>query len=957
MTDARWQDVKALFHAALERPPGERAAFLAAATGGDEMLRREVELLLAADDLDIVDGFVDRCAASAARLAGEPPTSIRGGTRIGAYEVVALIGAGGMGEVYRAHDGRLGRDVALKLLPGEFELDPDRVARFRREAKVLASLNHPHIAAIYGIEETPADAGPHLRALVLELVEGETLAERIARSCGPTGPPLRLEDVLDIARQIADALDAAHEKGIVHRDLKPANIKITPQGVVKVLDFGLAKLEAGGKFTEAPTITVNDTREGLIVGTAAYMSPEQARGQAVDKRTDIWAFGCILYEMLTGRAAFGAATVSDTIAALLEREPNWQALPAATPSSLRRLLRRSLEKDVDRRLRDIGDVTSELAEALTARRLLGIGPRLWMLAGLTTAIALIAGVVIWLRSERPVLPNRSEWVQLTKFADSATQPALSPDGRLLTFIRGSGTFTTPGEIYVKLLPNGEPTPLTHDNLVKMSPVFSPDGARIAYTVRNTSGNTWDTWVVPSLRGEPRPWLRNASGLTWIGPNRILFSEIKSGQHMAIVSSTESRTEPRDLYVPPQQNGMAHRSYRSPDGKFVLIVEMDQGSQWLSCRLLPVDAASAGTPVGPRGSRCTGAAWSPDQRWMYFNADAGDGFHIWRQRFPDGPPESLASGPTEEEGLAIDPDGRSVITSVGLRQRAIWIHDDAGERQVSLEGYAFWPILSADGRKVCYRIASTTAGGGHTPSELWMTDLAGENQRLLPGLIVTGFDLSRDDRIVASVVEADGKSRLWLASLDGHAAPRRIAGAEGDSPVFGLHGEIFFRAAEGGSVFLFRVEEDGTARQKISRDAGIDMTHDVSPDDRWVTATGSYEGAQWLMAYSTDGNAQVRLYPNGSARWHWSPDGRRVYLTISTSDASAAAFGRTYVLPLPAGSMLPRVPPGGFRTEAELAAVPGVEVLPIGDLAPGVSPAIYAFSRETDSRNLYRIPLP
>ena len=256
---------------------------------------------------------------------------------------------GGMGEVYRARDTKLGRDVAFKILPRLFTSDPDRLARFEREARVLASLNHPHIGAIYGLED--ADG---VRALVLELVDGETLADRISRG------PIAVKDALKIAREITEALDAAHERGIVHRDLKPANIKITPDGVVKVLDFGLAKAVSGNAaaadLTQSPTVTVGGTREGVILGTAAYMSPEQARGLAVDKRTDIWAFGCVLYEMLTGGLAFSGATASDTMVAILGREPDWTALPPDSPEDVRRLLRHCLEKNPKQRLRDIADV-------------------------------------------------------------------------------------------------------------------------------------------------------------------------------------------------------------------------------------------------------------------------------------------------------------------------------------------------------------------------------------------------------------------------------------------------------------------------------------------------------------------------------------------------------------------------------------------------------------------------
>ena len=341
MTPERWAAIERLYHRVRSLGPEERARVLSDACQGDAGLCREVESLLAHER---GAGFLSTPAAA---LLSSGSTLV--GARVGPYAIAARIGEGGMGEVYRAHDSKLGRDVAIKILPHIFTADPERLARFAREARVLAALNHPHIGAIYGLED--ADGVP---ALVLELVDGETLADRIARG------PLALQESLTFARQIAEALDAAHEKGIVHRDLKPANIKVTRDGVVKLLDFGLAKIAtgdtSGADLTALQTLTVGGTHEGLIVGTAAYMSPEQARGQTVDKRTDIGAFGCVLYEMLSGRAAFGSQTASDTIAKTLEREPDWQALPDATPLSIRRLLRRCLEKDSRQRVRDIGDV-------------------------------------------------------------------------------------------------------------------------------------------------------------------------------------------------------------------------------------------------------------------------------------------------------------------------------------------------------------------------------------------------------------------------------------------------------------------------------------------------------------------------------------------------------------------------------------------------------------------------
>ncbi len=282
------------------------------------------------------------------------------GRQIGIYRLVSLLGAGGMGEVYRARDTRLQRDVAIKVLPPCLAADADRIARLAVEARTLASLNHPHIATIYGYED--ADG---VGALVMELVDGPTLADRL----GSSARALPLAEVLDIGSEIAEALEAAHERGIIHRDLKPSNLKLAPDGHVKVLDFGLATAfvpnDATAGSTDSPTMMPSDGRSGTIAGTPAYMSPEQARGEVVDKRTDVWAFGCVLYEMLTGRAAFSGATITDTFAAILEREPDWSGLPPHTPRRVRQLVRRCLQKDARRRLRDMGDARLDLDEART----------------------------------------------------------------------------------------------------------------------------------------------------------------------------------------------------------------------------------------------------------------------------------------------------------------------------------------------------------------------------------------------------------------------------------------------------------------------------------------------------------------------------------------------------------------------------------------------------------------
>ena len=465
---------------------------------------------------------------------------------MGAYQILAPLGAGGMGEVYRARDTRLGRDVAIKILPRAFTADADRLARFEREARVLASLNHPHVAAIYGIEDAPADAGGQLRALVLELVEGETLAERITRR-GSKGLPIK--DALDIARQMTDALDAAHEKGIVHRDLKPANIKITPQGVVKVLDFGLAKLDAAtGKgsdsATEAPTITVNDTREGLLVGTAAYMSPEQARGQAVDNRTDIWAFGCVLYEMITGHAAFGRGTLSDTLAAVVEREPDWNAIEPL-PSPIQRLLHRCLAKDARRRLHHIADARFEIDDAVSGTAALTTSQpartRTKILAAaftaglLLTAIAATAVVrLVGLRaSSADGGPSFSRIMRLTSGPARDWAPAISPDGKWVAYLSNA---RGPTDVWVRFIAGGEPANLTAATGLEVTPGtgiggmdISPDGTRVAVMARMRGTSTpFETWEIPApLPGAPRKLLEDFVGLRW-SPNGQMITFVRAG---------------------------------------------------------------------------------------------------------------------------------------------------------------------------------------------------------------------------------------------------------------------------------------------------------------------------------------------------------------------------------------------------------------------------------------------
>jgi serine/threonine protein kinase len=967
--------VSQLYAEALSHQGTARADFLRQACGGDESLRVEVESLLAhaGAPLSVLDVPVAAWAAGA--LQDDEESFI--GRSVGPYRILSTLGAGGMGDVYRARDTKLGRDVAIKILSRIFTTDADRRARFDREARILASLNHPHIAAIYGVEES-VDG---IRALVLELVEGETLANRLDRG------PVPVAEALDIARQISDALEAAHESGIVHRDLKPANIKITPDGVVKVLDFGLAKASVRDGSTpdlsQSPTMTIGSTGEGIVLGTAAYMSPEQARGKPVDKRTDIWAFGCVLYEMLTGQLAFKGETVSDTISAVLTGAPEWDRLPSATPANLCVLLQRCLEKDLKRRLRDIGDARLEIEHQLDtgfpqrkAVPIEGEVPRaasttdptprsddrnhtyqaLGLIGFVLVLIAVGVGLFDLSKSSLPVT-SPAEYSQITNFTDSATAPSLSPDGRMVTFIRGGEFFYSPGQIYVKLLPNGESVQLTNHRGRKSAPVFTPDGSRIAYTNVTTAGDAflWDTWTVPVLGGQPKRFLPNASGLTWITDQRVLFSEIMAGTgfHMGIVTATEGRADSREVYFPPHQLGMAHFSYASPDRQSVLVVEMDQTHNFhLPCRLLPFDGSSAGRRVGPQGT-CTSAAWSPDGKWMYFAARVRGSAHLWRQKSPNGVPEQITFGPTEEEGITLAPDGRSLVTSVGNRRSVIWIHDAAGERAISSEGYAAAPRLSRDGSHVFYLFVRDlmSKAGNWVPSsaELRSVDLAsGKSDSVLPGVSVMDYDMSRDETEVAFTTIDNDESQIWLASLDRRTPPRRIARGA-DEVSFGVNGDLVFRSLDEKMDTLVRIRKDGSRREPLTT-VPILEKGSVSPDGEWVTAIN----ASGLISVPLQLGAIRRICPS-PCRAVWSSDGRFFYVAIDPN-SSAAAPGMTLAIPVPAGKSLPDLPASGIVISAGGTYPPGTRVIEHGSLSPGPEPSTYAFTKTDLQRNLFRIPL-
>ena len=866
MTGERWQRIETLYHAARARmEQRERAAFLDDACAGDQELRRDVESLLANEER--TPGFLSQPALQvAARMPVEVPISSIVGQQIGPYQVLALLGAGGMGEVYRARDVKLGRDVAVKILPRAFTSDPDRLARFTREARVLAALNHPHIAAIYGLEEVGG-----VQALVLELVEGPTLADRIAKG------PLPITEALTLARQIAEALEAAHEKGIVHRDLKPANVKLTTHGDVKVLDFGLARVGTGGSgeagvvggenLSQSPTVTVGGTREGIILGTAAYMSPEQARGQAVDKRADIWAFGCVLFELLTGRTAFSGGTIADTLAAILERAPDWTALPAATPASITRLLHRCLEKDPRRRQRDIGDARIELEEAAAALLspaipeparphatsdrvelpVRGAHPSRWVA---TAAFLLAIGAAGTWYFQRPdtVLQNPLEgatFTRLTDFEGAEQHAAISRDGKFVVFLSDRDG---PWDAWVTQVGTGEVHNLTKGGVQELrNPAvrtvgFSPDTSLVTIwnrVIDSTRGGLVDGgWVVPTLGGQLRPYLPGIAELDWSPDGR------------RIVYHTSAAGDPIFVTEPDERSG--RQIY-----------------------------------VAQPGVHCHFPIWSPDSAFIYFvQGFAPDEMDIWRIRPTGGEPERLTfhdarvSFPTFLDArtllyLATSDDGSGP-----------WIHAlDVGSRvssRISTGVEEYTSIAaSADGQRLVATVSRSEAGLWRAPISGQVIDESGASRVALPtsrGLsprIGPGYVLYRAPKA--------GTDSLW--KLASGASAELWSGAEGRvvaAPTISPDGQdVAFPVLRQGLTRLYVTKADGTGARHLAEGLDVRGAPAWSPDGEWIAIAANQKGEPQLFKIPVDGGMPVQLTAEYSLDPLWSPSGK--FLVYSGAD--------------------------------------------------------------------------
>ena len=796
------------------------------------------------------------------------------GNRLGPYEVLSAIGAGGMGEVYRARDARLNREVALKTLPGLFALDPDRLARFRREAQILASLSHPNIAAIYGLEESKG-----VQALVLELVEGPTVDQCLASGAIP------VDEALRIARQIADALDAAHEHGIVHRDLKPANVKVRADGTVKVLDFGIAKALSPDPTAEAARehATVTDPRmttAGTILGTAAYMSPEQARGQIVDKRTDVWAFGCVLYEMLAGRTAFGRPTVTDTLAAVVQQPPDWTALPPATPPPVIRLLRRCLEKDARRRLRDIADARLDLEDAdnpspveVVRRR---VPPRmLWAMVAVSLLGAV--GMAFWsfTRGGEVQTPDPVRFaIDLLPGEELPLDPglprplAISRDGRRIVYVARGSSGT---RIYLRRPDDPEATPIAGTE-GGSAPFVSPDGEWLGFAARG------GIWKVPIVGGTPQSVaiVSNVVGATWSDDGSIVFNTWESG--LFRVSSDGGTPQPLTRREAEPGEGAHQVPYALPDGRTVAFA-VSHGSQPPTLELADLSTSKRtrlfeGTD--PHYLSSGHLLFTRAGRLHVIRFDLTRLASIGSATLVD---DAMSVAVVQDRGaLAAALDGTlAYILSPSTTSRLVLVDTDGAVRRVVDGPRSFsHPRLSPDGSRAVVRAGTQTDG------ELLVYDLERNSRvRLSVGGLVGRPVWSHDGKTIA--FQKDGGSSIQSMPADDSRPPEILLARDHSGPVFPL------AWSRDGKTFVYSRASPKTNRDVFTRTGGGALTGFLmtpsdersamlSPDGHWMVYSALEPGREeevYVERYPDHGE-RVVVSVGGGREPIWSPSSGEIF---------------------------------------------------------------------------------
>jgi serine/threonine protein kinase len=822
-------------------------------------------------------------------MAGPVP-----GSHVGPYEIVGAVGAGGMGEVYRARDPRLERDVAIKILPPAFALDDERIRRFEREARILASLDHAHIARIHGIEEIAGS-----KALVLEFVEGPTLAEQLDRG------PLDLHESLRIARQIADAIETAHEQGVIHRDLKPANIKLRRDGVVKVLDFGLARSDAPAATgaLDTATVTALTSTGGTVMGTAAYMSPEQARGRHVDKRSDIWSFGCILFEMLAGRRPFQGDTVTDTLADVLQRDPGWEALPRGTPPAIRALITRCLQKDPRNRLRDIGDARIAIDETLA-----GPPPQSPMGAASTSripsviplaAVALASAAVTYGLAalagpgrETSAAPVFDHVVRLVASPAHEFSPVISPDGKWVAYLSNA---RGPTDVWLRSVSGGDAQNLTAGFALEISALdaiggidVSPDGSQLAFVAGTpgVSSASMSTFVIPvPLRGTPRRLLERAQGMRW-SPDGRHVTYIRPGGSVGdrlMVADADGQNE-RELV---KHEGARHIHWPrwGANGRHVYFNYGFETANAEQNEIFRV-AVAGGAPerVVATARRAISPLPGPDGRGLFFaaNPDSVE-TNLWWRDLARGSDHRLTFGIGEYGSPSVSADGRRLVATVSdLRQSLQRIPLDADRAAAPLpmtEGHTgdIDPSWSPDGRRIVF---SSSRSGDRN---IWSMQADGSNVAAL----TTGASLderpvySPDGTQVAFVSDRGGRRGIWMVSADG-GSPRQVAAAHALTGLsWSRDGTRLVYSAPGGELPQLDVLEVASGRITRLPTSHAANSPAWSPVEDVIAYIETVQDRGGFVRFMTSDGRPLSRGPaddvtelnNGFVTW--SPDGKRL----------------------------------------------------------------------------------
>jgi len=838
---------------------------------------------------------------------------IEAGTRLGSYEILSPLGAGGMGEVYRARDTKLGREVAIKVLPEEFTQHPQKLARFEREAKLLAALNHPGIATLHGLEES--EGKPFL---VMELVEGQTLADRISQGPIPVG------EALELSLQIAEALEAAHEKGVIHRDLKPANIKVDPEGKVKVLDFGLAKAFAEevpeSELSQSPTLSRDATRAGVILGTAAYMSPEQAKGKTVDKRTDIFSFGIVLFEMLTGKKAFKGEDVPEVLARIIGKEPEWEALPRDLDSRIDGLVRRCLRKDRKLRRQSIGDVRVELHEivaqptAASETVKSGTPSLVWRLA--VPVAALLSALLVW-TVRRPEPP--SELVMRFSIALPPSQTfttisrhvvAFSPDGTRLVYAANN-------QLYLREVDQLEAEPIRGTDVGPLNPFFSPDGQWVGFHANGNLRKISVSGGAPVTLCEADP----PFGASWGADDTIIFAEGTGG---VLRVSADGGTPETLIPMDSAKNEYAHGPQMLPDGKTVLFT-LRAGGTWDEAQIVAQSLETGARSVLIEGG--SDARYVPTGHLVYALGDTllAVPFDVSQLQVTIGPVPIVegvarADVPTGAAHASFSHSGSLVYVPDILRanRTLVWVDREGEEEAIAAGPRAYvYPRISPDGRRVALDVRDLE-------NDIWIWDISRQTLRRLtfgperdtyPAWTPNGLQ-------VAFGSDRGGGPNIYSKAADGAGTVEQLTDSQNNlyPYVFSPDGEqLLYRASQSGGGFdlgVLRRDGDDSSKALLTTEYN-EINADLSPNGQWLVyqsnATGQYE--VYVSAFPNLDQGSWQISRGGGTEPLWSRDGSELFyldqdrrlMAVPVELDSGFEFGNAVVVLNESSSPFPNAP--------------------------------------------------